>query len=112
MARTAATHTLVLPIAPERCRPPAAAIELDGLRLAPKPELHITLVGRALGAELHAAFGDRAEDLIASARRPHDCRFDRTGPCLLPRKSLPDDGTTPPYHPLSPSTVPPARASL
>src|SRR3546814_10542658 len=52
MARTAATHTLVLPIAPERWRPPAAEIELDGLPLGPTPELPITLVGRVLGAAL------------------------------------------------------------
>src|SRR3546814_19720920 len=74
MARTAATHTLVLPIAPERWRPPAAAIELDGLRLEPKPELHITLVGRVLGAGLHAEFGDRAEDFIDAARRSAERR--------------------------------------
>lgn len=86
MARTAATHALVLPIAPERWPPPRAAIELDGLHLEPKPELHLTLVGRALGAELHAAFGDRAEACIGAARRAHDWRFERTGHCLLLRK--------------------------
>src|SRR3546814_13144072 len=92
MARTAATHTLVLPIAPERWRPPAAAIELDGLRLEPKPELHITLVGRVLGAELHAEFGDRAEEFIDAARRAHDWRFERSGHCLLLRKPFTADG--------------------
>src|SRR3546814_2138965 len=92
MARTAATHTLVLPIAPERWRPPAAAIELDGLRLEPKPELHITLVGRVLGAELHAEFGDRAEEFIDAARRAHDWRFERSGHCLLLRKPFTEDG--------------------
>src|SRR3546814_19549558 len=92
MARTAATHTLVLPIAPERWRPPAAAIELDGLRLEPKPELHITLVGRVLGAELHAEFGDRAEEFIDAARRAHDWRFERSGHGLLLRKPFTEDG--------------------
>src|SRR3546814_13764597 len=92
MARPAATPTLVLPIAPERWRPPAAAIALDGLRLEPKPELHITLVGRVLGAELPAEFGDRAEDFIDAARRARDWRFERSAHCLLLRKSFAEDG--------------------
>src|SRR3546814_13640861 len=52
----------------------------------------IALVGRVLGAELHAEFGDRAEDFIDAARRAHDWRFERSGHCLLLRKSFAEDG--------------------
>ena len=92
MPRIAATHPLVLPIAPERWPTPTIAIELDGVRLAPKPELHITLVGRALAAELHTTFGSRAEAHVDAARRAHDWRFQRTGHCLLLRKPFTEDG--------------------
>jgi len=85
-------HALVLPIPPERWPPPCASIELDGLRLEPKPELHVTLVGRALAAELHATFGDRARALVEAARDARDWRFERSGHFLLLRKSVTDDG--------------------
>src|SRR3546814_13727214 len=87
MAQTAAPHTLVLPIAPERWPPPQATVEVDGLRLDPKPELHATLVGTALGAELHATFGNRASALVRTLRDTHDWRFERGRPRLLPRKA-------------------------
>ena len=92
MAPPTIPHALVLPIAPEHWPPPRAAIEIDGVPLAPKPELHVTLVGRALGAELHAAFGDRAEGLVAAARDAHDWGFKRRGDWLLLRKPLTVDG--------------------
>ena len=85
-------HPLVLPIAQARWPRPATAIELDGLRLAPKPELHITLVGRALAVELRATFGQRAEAFVEVVRRAHDWRFERTGRCLLLRKPFAEDG--------------------
>ena len=85
--------SLILPIAPARWPPPRQAIELDGLRLAPKPELHVTLAGRALGAELRAACGDRAAALVAAARDALDWRFERSGHVLLLRKPFTgDDG--------------------
>src|SRR3546814_12972196 len=72
MAPTTISHALVLPIAPAHWPPPRAAVEIDGVQLEPKAELHVTLVGRALGAELHAPFGDRADALVAAARDAHD----------------------------------------
>ena len=59
--------SLVLPIPPGGWPPPRAAVTIDGVRLEPKPELHVTLVGRALGAELHAAFGNHAAALVEAA---------------------------------------------
>jgi hypothetical protein len=100
MPRTTATHSRVLPIAPDRWPRPATAIALDGLQLAPKPELHVTLVGRALAAELHATFGDRAAALIDAARRAQDWRFERTGHCLLLRKAFVEDGRAAVAHSL------------
>lgn len=92
MAASFAPHTLVLPIAPERWPPPRTAVELDGLRLAPKPELHVTLVGRALGAELRATFGEHAGALVGAARDAHDWRFERSGRRLLLRKPFATEG--------------------
>ena len=82
----------ILPIAPEHWPPPRAAIELDGLQLAPKPELHVTLVGRALAAELQATFGQHADARVAAARDALDWPFERIGRFLLLHKQLdPDD---------------------
>jgi hypothetical protein len=50
--------TLVLPLPRAVWRPPAAAVILDGCAFEPKRELHVTLVGTALGARLAAAFAD------------------------------------------------------
>src|SRR3546814_21117490 len=102
MAQTAAPHTLVLPIAPERLPPPQAPVEVDGLRLDPKPELHDTLVGTAPGAELHATFGNRATALILPLRDTHHCRFHRRGSPLLPLPHVHETGraalSTPSIH--------------
>src|SRR3546814_14305238 len=68
--------------------PPRAAVEIDGGQLEPKAELHVTLVGRALGAELHATFGDRADALVAAARDAHDWDLERRDDWLLLRKPL------------------------
>lgn len=98
---TRPVHSLVLPIPPGRWPPPRVAIELDGLRLAPKSELHVTLVGRALGTELRATFGDRVDALVEAARDARDWRFDRTGHLRLLRKPfLGDDGHTTLAHSL------------
>lgn len=47
--------TLLLRIPPTRWPPPRAPLVLDGIAFRPKDELHVTLVGRALAAELQAA---------------------------------------------------------
>src|SRR5690606_34219690 len=86
------THSLILPILPERWAPPRHAIALDGMQLAPKPELHITLLGRTLHAELRATLGSDADAVIAAARNAQDWRFERSGRCLLLCKPFVEDG--------------------
>ncbi|MGV8940806.1 MAG: hypothetical protein ACOH1P_04605 [Lysobacter sp.] len=86
-------NTLVLPIAPAQWRPPRVGVVLDGLALQPKAELHITVVGNALGCELREAMAEaflagRLGDAFA-------CRhwdFRRTGLYLLLRKPFNDEG--------------------
>src|SRR5690606_9303676 len=92
MAPTTVPHALVLPVSPAHWPPPRAAIEVDGVRLEPKAELHVTLVGRALGAELHAALGDRADALVAAARDMHDWDLERRGDWRLLRKPFTGNG--------------------
>src|SRR3546814_13433756 len=71
MAPTTISHALVLPIAPAHWPPPRAAVEIAGVQLEPKAELHVTLAGRALGADLHATSGDRPDALVAAAPDAH-----------------------------------------
>lgn len=47
--------TLLLAIAPQALPLPVAAFELDGIALQRKRELHVTIVGTALGARLRGA---------------------------------------------------------
>ncbi len=73
MPRLSAQHTLVLPIPKATWPLPAHAVILDGLRFEPKKELHITLVGAALGRELRAAFPAAGLDAaLDAAIAPHD----------------------------------------
>jgi hypothetical protein len=88
--RPAFDQTLILPIPPERWPPPTAPVTVDGIALMPKPELHITLIGSALGAELQATFGQRvAADIVANAFDAGDWSFARSDQCLLLRKTDP-----------------------
>lgn len=57
--------TLLLRIDPAAWPPPRHGLRLDGVDFAPKPELHATIVGRALGARLQAAM---AADAALAAR--------------------------------------------
>lgn len=86
-----AEHTLLLPLDDA---PPAHALRLDGLVLEPKSELHLTLIGRALGGRLHAALD--ADYLTAALRARFeslDWTVRREGTFLLLRKpALRDDG--------------------
>lgn len=68
--------TLLLPIGAEAWPLPRATPALDGIAFVPKRELHVTLVGRALGAELREA-GRQADALAACAAL--DWRFRRRG---------------------------------
>ncbi|KGO98624.1 hypothetical protein [Novilysobacter defluvii] len=81
------SHSHVLPIPPGRWAPPTAPLELGDLVLQPKPELHITLVGNALGRELHEVFGDRAGALVEDAVAALDWDWERTGERLLLRRT-------------------------
>src|SRR5690606_30255445 len=100
MPRLTPARSRILPIAPKHWAPPLQAIELDGLRLTPKPELHITLIGTALAAELHAAFGPSAGTLVGAAQDAQDWRFERSGRYLLLRKPFTGNGRTATAHAL------------
>jgi hypothetical protein len=68
---------------------------LDGLLFVPKRELHITLIGSALGRELHAAMPEPSLDAaIAAAVTAQDWRFTRSGRLLRLQTSIVEDGTT------------------
>lgn len=86
MAAIAHTSGFVLPVAADRWPPPGDGVRLDGLAFDPRPELHITLVGTALGHELQAAFDGQAGAMIRQIRDAMDWHFERTGCRLLLRK--------------------------
>ncbi|WP_222566065.1 hypothetical protein [Novilysobacter antarcticus] len=72
-------HTLLLPIDPGFWAPPAKAVCVDGVAFAPKPELHVTLIGSRLGQQLRSTLGpDFLAERIASAV-DQDWRIQRTG---------------------------------
>ncbi|MCE7032297.1 hypothetical protein LY625_06630 [Lysobacter sp. GX 14042] len=86
-------HTLVLPVAPSDWAPPPSGLVVDGVRLEPKDELHVTLVGGRLGAELRRTLGaQRASREVDAVFRRLDWSFSRTGRCLLLRKPFRDGG--------------------
>lgn len=66
--------TLLLPVPPAAWPPPPAPLRLDGIAFAPKRELHVTLVGRALGAALRDA---GLQSMALSACAGMDWRFMR-----------------------------------
>ncbi|KIQ96184.1 hypothetical protein [Lysobacter sp. A03] len=73
-------HTLLLPIDPDLWPPPSGPISVDGTVYAPKPELHVTLIGSRLGARLHTTFSKTfVHEEIAKAVAEQDWRFQRTG---------------------------------
>jgi hypothetical protein len=81
--------TLVIPIAPDRWKPPFAPIELDGLEFQPKTELHVTLIGRALGRQIHETLGERFRTCaVRAAFEALDWRFERSGELLRLRKAV------------------------
>ncbi|HZF97087.1 MAG TPA: hypothetical protein VEY92_02380, partial [Pseudoxanthomonas sp.] len=88
-----AERTLVLPVPVSAWAPPFNAVTLDGVTFQPKPELHVTLAGTALGNELHAVFekqylDDRARVAFAAL----DWSFLRAGRFLMLRKQARIDG--------------------
>lgn len=83
-------HTLILPLGDA---PPDAPLDLDGRRFEPKDELHVTLVGTALGRELHEALGKRLEAATRPAFEALDWSHRRSGTGVLIEKiGLRDDG--------------------
>ena len=83
-------QSLMLSIPRARWAPPAAPVTVDGIGLAPKPELHITLIGRRLANELRTTFDTTFLDTaIATAFDACDWTFTRTGRYLLLRKPIP-----------------------
>jgi hypothetical protein len=70
------THAWAPPTNPVRLR--------EGIELAPKQELHITLVGSRLGAELRQSLGEAfLDDALHAAIGQLDWRFQRSGRWLL-----------------------------
>jgi len=57
--------TLLLAIAPDAWRPPLRGVRVEGIDFAPKTELHATIVGRGLGAEVRAAMA--GHDTLATS---------------------------------------------
>ena len=83
-------NTLVLPLDEA---PPAKGFDLDGRHFDAKKELHVTLVGRALGAELRRALGDRLDIATRPAFEALDWTVARTGERrLIERTDTADDG--------------------
>jgi hypothetical protein len=82
-----AGDSLVLPIPPGEWAPPREGVEVDGIAFAPKPELHLTLVGGQLGRELRAAFAESwLAAAVTAALDAQEWRFTRTGRHWLLRK--------------------------
>lgn len=78
-------RTLLLPVPPDRWPLPDGPLSLDGLVLRPKRELHITLVGTALGRELKGAEDDGriGKRAVREAFDAQDWSWSRTGRRIL-----------------------------
>jgi hypothetical protein len=85
-----ARDTLILPLDDA---PPRAVIEIDGRCFEPKHELHVTLVGSALGRELRTVLGDRLDAATRPAFEALDWSPARTGRgALIEKPGRRDDG--------------------
>lgn len=95
MDLTRSPPTLLLPIDAGQWAPPARGIRLDGIDFAPKPELHVTLIGSRLGRELHAVLGPAfLRRQLGRALAAHDWRFTRSGRLLLLTQQTGNGGGT------------------
>ena len=76
--------TLLLQIDPEAWPAPSTPVLLDGHHFVPKPELHVTLVGRALGQQVLASLGERRYRtlVVRTAYEALDWSFERSGVML------------------------------
>ena len=94
-----AARTLVLPVPVEAWAPPVAGATLEGVAFEPKHELHVTLVGGALGRELHAVLDARVvEQVSRAAFESQDWSFVRHGHWLLLRKQAGGEGRPRVFH--------------
>ena len=86
-------HALVLPLDPALWPPPARAVTIDGIAFAPKRELHVTIVGKVLGAQLQAAMAAQRLDeaAVRDAFAARDWHFARHAD-LLRLEKVADDG--------------------
>lgn len=84
MSLLSAAHTLVIPIPRHEWAPPAHGLQLDGIHLGPKSELHITVVPGRLGRVLVDSLGSAALDgPVRQAFQSLDWSYQRTGRRLL-----------------------------
>ncbi len=109
---TPASRARVLSFDPAAWPPPAGPVVLDAVAFEPKPELHATVVGSALGRELQAVFGARAQALVEAAVAAQDWRFRRTGRRLLLRKAFVDGGAARMAHSIVELVEMPAMAAF
>lgn len=85
--------TVVVPLDPAEWPPPAHAVSLDGTRFDPKRELHVTVLGSALGARISGLVACRAlsELMLVDAFEAYDWTPVRTHTLL--RLAKDEDGT-------------------
>ncbi|MFP7723344.1 hypothetical protein [Lysobacter sp. A3-1-A15] len=87
------TPSLVLQIGAAQWPPPDAPVTVGGITLHPKAELHVTLVGSALGGELlRTVARPLLLDTVSRALAAHDATPRRTGVLLLLRKPFNEGG--------------------
>lgn len=77
--------SLILPL---EDAPPATPVDIDGRRFEAKHDLHVTVVGTALGAELRQAFGPRLDAATRPAFEALDWQVERGGPRMLVEKPV------------------------
>jgi hypothetical protein len=77
--------TVVVPVATATWAPPAVGVVLAGVAFAPKRELHVTVVGTALGARVRAALHEAD---VAALFAPLDWTFRRTHRLLHVRRTV------------------------
>ena len=113
MHRFEFTPSLILPIARRDWPPPDAPIMIDGVRLQPKSQLHVTLVGTALGEELlRSVARPRLHDTVARALATHGTHPMRTRTWNLLRKPFDEDGRSGVAHSVIEHVHLPAMAPL
>lgn len=92
MHRLDFTPSLILPIDRGDWPLPTVPVTLDGITLQPKPKLHVTPVGTALGEELLATLArPLLHDTVSRTLDAHGTAFNRTGVLHLLRKPFDED---------------------